>query len=195
MLYETNGSPRWFVGLINGSEPDDGSNTGADYGLFCSDDSGVGLFKPLSIKRSTGNITTRSITVGDGVAQFALIQNGGAGLAKPVVFQTSALNRWVVGVDGSSESGGNSGANFGISSYSDAGSLITTPLAIVRSTGAILAPLLAIGDASAPTIRSGTGAASGTQPKGSMWMRTDGGVGTTLYVSQGAGTWNPVVGV
>ena len=46
-----------------------------------------------------------------------------------------------------------------------------------------------------PNIRSGTGAASGTQPKGSLWMRTDGAVGSTLYVSQGAGTWNAVAGV
>lgn len=45
------------------------------------------------------------------------------------------------------------------------------------------------------TFRSGTGAASGTQPKGSVWMRTDGGVGTTMYVSQGGGTWNAVAGV
>ena len=48
---------------------------------------------------------------------------------------------------------------------------------------------------SAATIRSGTGAASGTQPKGSLWMRTDGAVGSTLYVSQGGGTWNAVAGV
>ena len=50
-------------------------------------------------------------------------------------------------------------------------------------------------NASGPTLRSGTGAATGTQPRGSMWMRTDGGVGTTLYVSQGGGTWNAVAGV
>lgn len=46
-----------------------------------------------------------------------------------------------------------------------------------------------------PTIRSGTGAATGTQPKGSQWIRTDGAVGSTLYVSQGGGTWNAVAGV
>jgi hypothetical protein len=46
-----------------------------------------------------------------------------------------------------------------------------------------------------PTIRAGTGAATGTQPKGSMWMRTDGAVGSTLYVTQGGGTWAAVAGV
>lgn len=42
---------------------------------------------------------------------------------------------------------------------------------------------------------TGAGAASGTQPKGSIWLRTDGGVGSTLYVSQGGGTWNAIAGV
>jgi hypothetical protein len=46
-----------------------------------------------------------------------------------------------------------------------------------------------------PTLRSGTGAATGTQPKGSIWIRTDGAVGSTIYISQGAGTWNAVAGV
>ncbi|MFA9204833.1 MAG: beta strand repeat-containing protein [Bacteroidia bacterium] len=49
--------------------------------------------------------------------------------------------------------------------------------------------------ASGPTITSGSGAASGTQPKGSIYMRTGGGVGSTIYASQGGGTWNPIPGV
>jgi hypothetical protein len=64
----------------------------------------------------------------------------------------------------------------------------------VNGTGVTTVASAIIG-ASGPTIRSGTGAASGTQPKGSIWMRTDGGVGTTMYVSQGGGTWNAVAGV
>ena len=50
-------------------------------------------------------------------------------------------------------------------------------------------------NAAGPTIRAGAGAATGTQPKGSLWMRTDGAAGSTLYVSQGAGTWAAVAGV
>jgi len=45
------------------------------------------------------------------------------------------------------------------------------------------------------TITVGTGAASGTQPQGSLYLRTGGGVGSTLYVSQGGGTWNAVASV
>jgi hypothetical protein len=40
-----------------------------------------------------------------------------------------------------------------------------------------------------PTIRTGTGVASGTQPSGSIFIRTDGAAGARLYVSQGGGTW------
>lgn len=46
-----------------------------------------------------------------------------------------------------------------------------------------------------PTWSVGTGVPSGTKPKGSVFSRTDGGVGSTLYVSQGGGTWNAVAGV
>ena len=65
----------------------------------------------------------------------------------------------------------------------------------VTDTAVIAVQPLTIGASAGPTIRAGTGAASGTQPKGSVWLRTDGAAGTTLYVSQGAGTWNAVAGV
>ena len=48
---------------------------------------------------------------------------------------------------------------------------------------------------SGPTWTAGTGAPTSTEPKGSFYTRTDGATGTTLYVSQGAGTWNAVAGV
>jgi len=46
-----------------------------------------------------------------------------------------------------------------------------------------------------PTISSGSGAPVSTEPKGSIYMRTGGGVGTTLYATQGGGVWNAVAGV
>jgi len=46
-----------------------------------------------------------------------------------------------------------------------------------------------------PTIRSGAGAATGTQPNGSLWLRNDGTTGARLYVSAGGGTWAAVAGV
>ena len=57
-------------------------------------------------------------------------------------------------------------------------------------TGAVM-----VAGAAGPTITSGSAAPASTQPKGSLYCRTGGGVATTLYVSQGGGTWNAVAGV
>lgn len=47
-----------------------------------------------------------------------------------------------------------------------------------------------------PLLTSGNGAPGAlVLPKGTIYMRTDGAVGSTCYVSQGAGTWNAVAGV
>lgn len=46
-----------------------------------------------------------------------------------------------------------------------------------------------------PTWTTGSGVPAATEPKGSFYSRTGGGVGTTFYVSQGGGTWNAVAGV
>lgn len=51
------------------------------------------------------------------------------------------------------------------------------------------------GSTAGPTWTSGFGAPAATQPLGSIYSRRDGAVGTTLYVSRGAGTWLPVAGV
>jgi hypothetical protein len=46
-----------------------------------------------------------------------------------------------------------------------------------------------------PTWTAGSGAPTANQPKGSVYTRTDGAVGSTLYISQGGGTWNATAGV
>jgi hypothetical protein len=58
------------------------------------------------------------------------------------------------------------------------------PSAAAEVTGSI-----AFGTTAGPTITSGTGVASGTQPSGSIFIRTDGAAGARIYVSQGAGSW------
>lgn len=47
----------------------------------------------------------------------------------------------------------------------------------------------------APNWTHGTGGPTATQPLGSLYSRDDGGVGSTLYLSRGAGVWNAVAGV
>ena len=58
------------------------------------------------------------------------------------------------------------------------------PAATASVTGSMV-----IGTSAGPIISSGTGVASGTQPSGSLFIRTDGAAGARIYVSQGAGTW------
>jgi hypothetical protein len=64
------------------------------------------------------------------------------------------------------------------------------PAATATITGSIV-----IGTSAGPIISSGTGVASGTQPSGSIFIRTDGAAGARIYVSQGAGTWIPIAAV
>jgi hypothetical protein len=54
---------------------------------------------------------------------------------------------------------------------------------------------IVLGASGSPTIAAGTGVAAGTQPSGSIWVRTDGAAGARLYVSQGGGTWIAIAAV
>lgn len=87
------------------------------------------------------------------------------------------------------------GIDFSLVTFS--GNSLKMPGFAVSGAGACQATAgFVAGAAGAPAWTSGTGApGSLVKPKGSMYSRVDGGVGTTLYVSQGAGTWNPVAGV
>jgi hypothetical protein len=72
-----------------------------------------------------------------------------------------------------------------------------TQQALVLNTGAVTqVDSLSFG-ASGPRIvaLSGVPPVILTLPRGTLYLRTDGGVGSTLYVSQGGGTWNAVAGV
>jgi hypothetical protein len=67
----------------------------------------------------------------------------------------------------------------------------------VGQTGAVAGAFstVALNSKTGPTIRAGTGAATGTQPSGSLWLRTDGTTANRLYVTSGGGTWLAVAGV
>ena len=71
--------------------------------------------------------------------------------------------------------------------FSVAGTQVTCAAPVV-CTQAMTAPTVVVG-AAGPTLRAGTGAATGTQPAGSLWLRTDGTTANRLYVSAGAGVW------
>lgn len=58
-----------------------------------------------------------------------------SGNAKQVLFQTGSSVRWAIASNGTAESGGNSGSDFGAFRFSDAGAYIDNPFTIYRATG------------------------------------------------------------
>ena len=141
--------------------------------------------------------TSGGLTVGAGASAInqAMILNSAAGTFRSFGIQTAGSLRWVLQATNTAEGGSNAGSDLILQSYTDGGAPLIQPLTVSRASGIVAINQLAINANSGPTIRAGTGAASGTQPKGSQWLRTDGAVGSTLYISQGAGTWNAVAGV
>ena len=85
---------------------------------------GLGIAAPLGIlhlKKSAD--TTRFLIDGD------------AGQSKIITFRTAGLQRWGLYSNNVAESGSNAGSNFVFRRYSDAGTLLGTPISITRSTG------------------------------------------------------------
>lgn len=76
----------------------------------------------ISRAAAAPQIALSSSTTGNGAYQF---------------FQVNGVNRWVLGMDGSTESGSNAGSNFFIQRYNDAGGILAVPLSINRATGQI----------------------------------------------------------
>jgi hypothetical protein len=68
------------------------------------------------------------------------------------------------------------------------------PLSGGVMTGPMTTPQFNVTTVTGPNLRSGAGAATGIQPSGSIWIRTDGAVGARIYVSDG-NVWNSIAGV
>lgn len=75
------------------------------------------------------------LTVGDGTGAPALYIKGAAGSTRSLGFYSGSLQRWLIRVDGTTESGGNSGSAFQFTARDDSGALIDSPLQIIRAAG------------------------------------------------------------
>ena len=80
---------------------------------------------------------TSPFTVGDGTATSIIQINGAAGTERTLYLQTGATRRWSVYANSTAEGGANSGSNFAINRYSDAGAGIATAFFIRRSDGQV----------------------------------------------------------
>jgi hypothetical protein len=68
-------------------------------------------------------------------ATTRMVMDGDAGRSKIITFRTNGLQRFGMYVNNTAESGLNVGSDFQVRAYSDAGTLLSTPLFIKRSTG------------------------------------------------------------
>lgn len=91
----------------------------------------------------TGAVTTGSTlqvngatsTTGNGTSSAIIVANGAAGSSRNFRMQTNGSLRWLLGATNSAESGSNSGSNFELQAWSDAGAYIDSPIAITRAAG------------------------------------------------------------
>jgi hypothetical protein len=75
------------------------------------------------------------LIIGTNSALFAsLVMNGASGSAKQVQYQTAGNFRWAVGPNNSTESGSNTGSDYEIDAYNDAGTILGPALIITRAT-------------------------------------------------------------
>ena len=120
------GSNKWSIGNVQSdhrfrifSE----TNTSELVSVLQTGEFGIGIANPTTKFHIDG-------------AASALIANldANVSVAKSISFRSDNSNRINLEVSGT-ESGSNAGANFYLRSYSDAGSLLSTPLTIERSTG------------------------------------------------------------
>jgi hypothetical protein len=68
-------------------------------------------------------------------ATTRMLLDGNAGQSKIITYRTNGLQRFGLYVNNTAESGSNVGSDFQIRAYNDAGTLLTTPLFIKRSSG------------------------------------------------------------
>jgi hypothetical protein len=64
-----------------------------------------------------------------------MVMDGDAGQSKIITYRTAGLQRFGLYVNNTAESGSNVGSDFAIRAYNDAGTLLSTPVFIKRSTG------------------------------------------------------------
>ncbi len=81
---------------------------------------------------------TNPLVIGDGSGNAQIIINGLAGFFRQFIIETTGVFRWTFGTGNAAETGSNTGSNLNIAAYNDAGTLIDTPILIVRAAnGAI----------------------------------------------------------
>jgi hypothetical protein len=82
--------------------------------------------------------TWNLIKVGHDINNTEFIIDGGESNHRYLGFQTSGSFRWIIDANSDPETGGNTGTNFKIYSYTDAGATLNNPITIHRTTGDVV---------------------------------------------------------
>lgn len=144
------------------ADAESGSDVGSDFALYRANDAGSET-RVMYIQRSTGNVTfdsattlTGDLTVSKATPVLSLTGSGSGYLhvnstdnhstlyldspaalgSARIRLRTGANTRWELRKNYTAESGSNAGSNFELMAYDDAGTPLSTPLTITRSTGA-----------------------------------------------------------
>jgi hypothetical protein len=102
----------------------DGTNLSAAMSFIEDGSVGVGTSAPLGLMHFY-----------KAAAATRVVMDGDAGQNKIITFRTAGLQRWGLYSNNIAESGSNAGSNFVLRRYSDAGTLLSTPLQFNRATG------------------------------------------------------------
>src|SRR5678816_54822 len=134
---DTNGSARWVLNLGD-SAAETGANAGSNISLNRFSDAGAYIDTTLAINRATAKVDiTGDLSINKAGPQIFLAQANVA-TGSSIRSTVGGNARWAVHLgSGHAETGGNTGTNFTIARYSDAGALIDSPIAIDRASGAI----------------------------------------------------------
>ena len=124
-------------------------------------------------------------------ATTRMVMDGNASQSKIITYRTNGLQRFGLYLNNTPESGSNVGSDFQIRAYNDAGTLLTTPLFIKRSTGNV-----GIGTTS-PAVKleskistSGLPVTSGTtQTNGALRISSSATTGILDFGINGANNW------
>jgi hypothetical protein len=151
VILQTGGLNRWAIQSTSSAET--GGNAGSPLSILAYDDAGAFIDTTLTIVRAAAGLFQifRNLqvlpTAGGTVATFGLTTEavqtainvrGAAGAVRDIQFLTANTTRWTVRVDSSAEGGSDAGSAFQIVARNDAGSIIDTPISIVRAAaGAI----------------------------------------------------------
>lgn len=132
---QTGGLNRWRMDVGDAATETGSGNAGSNFSIARYTDAGVAIDSPLSINRASGQATfTGTVTIG-GPSFASLALDAPVNTLRQILGRTSAVNRWRIQLGANPEGGSNSGCDFSLDRFNDAGTFIDSPLSISRANG------------------------------------------------------------